>query len=151
MGRWGLLALVLLTVGCQDISVKTEATKFELQGFAISREEKKRSYGGTGISTTVTYKGRGNLVLISPSPPDGRHYEVWLRYKATCGKETIDEAFEMVKVMNGIGTVETYCGGVRSSGIGEQEGDVPQQPPTYEWGSIIAYREMGSATLSVRK
>src|SRR6266498_252092 len=97
----GLIVLVL--VGCQSSTTNApagpESPKFELQGFSISRDEKKESYGGRSESVTVTYKGRGNLVLVSPSRPDGRHYEVWLRLKATCGKET-EETIQQIAVLN---------------------------------------------------
>ena len=131
MKRWGLVGVMLLTAACQEMATKpkSEAPKFELQGFAISYEEKKESYGRTVSSTSVKYKGRGNLVLVSPSPPDGHHYEVWLRLKTTCGKDT-DEELQLVIVMNGIGMVQTYCGGYKSSGGGESVGELPQQPPT---------------------
>lgn len=121
--------------------------RFELQGFAVSYEEHKESYGRDVTTIRVDYRGRGNLVLVSPSPPDGHHYEVWLRFKSTCGKETGD-MLQQIIVLNGTGEVSTYCGGIKTTYGG---GDLPQQPPTYEWGSVVAYRELGSAPLALRK
>ena len=149
--RAPLVVVLLMAFGCQNRSAsQVDEPKFELQGFSVSFAEKKSDYGAF-TSTLVNYNGRGNLVLVSPSPSDGRHYEVWLRFKQTCGQETT-EVLQSVPVLNGIGTVATYCGGSKMrQGRGTEEGDAPRQPPTYEWGEVVAYRELRSASLTIRK
>lgn len=157
MKRWLVVAVLLLAMGCQSKANKpaadnSEGPKFEIQGFVISRERDKyvaREYQ----SDYVAYRGSGKLVVVSPSPSAGRNYRVWLQVKETCGNQTSEWIHDVI-VLDGVGTFNTFCEGSQYSfDGGKDKGDIPQQPPTYEWGrgGIVWYVPLQSAPLTVRK